>query len=58
MVFTAIVDTKTLLVIQIDTIQINNSIVINPQRNWNAKLYGMCLFNKSLDENDVKYLNS
>jgi len=36
----------------------NNSIVINPQRNWNAKLYGMCIFNKSLEENDVKYLNS
>ena len=36
----------------------NQSIEINPYRNWNAKLFGLCVFNKKLELKNIKFLNS
>ena len=36
----------------------NNDIEINPYRDWNANLYSILVYNKELNINEVKFINS
>lgn len=36
----------------------NNEIIINKYRTWNAKIYNFLIYNKELDEKDIRYISS
>lgn len=53
------INDKNITTFKTNQIYFNNSpIIINPQRNWNARLYGLSVFNRALSEKDIKFLNS
>ena len=35
-----------------------NNILINPHRDWNAQLYSILIYNKELNNSDIKFINS